>query len=490
MDTVTPEARPADGAGTGRRSRADLAVYGALALVFVLVAVLAPDPGGRFGAWSLLPPAALFAFVLATRRVVEGFVWGSVLAVFLAHRGNLLAAFGDQLFTQLTTRDNLQLIVTLLSIGALVSVLDRSGLSRRFGTWASGLARSGRSASVVTLLASLVLSQDGYLSVSTSGAAMSGVNERLGRPRLFTAYLVRTGAVPGSAFNPLATGSVFVAGLLVVNGYVDADHQVSGYAGLIPYMFYPIAALLVGFLAASGVLPPLGGMRRAMRETPTGNAPEQEPTVIADGGRTPHLLNFFGLLAVLVGFTLALGSIQEALLVTLVVAAVALVVQRAFTPGSYLQAVVDGMKDMLELALIMTLAFVFVAALGETGFTGFIISGVSGNVPPQLLPGFIFVLFGITEFLVTLNWSLYLLALPVVIPLATGIGADEPLTIAALISAGLWGATACITSDIGLLTTFATKVEVFRHWVTNLPYQAIAWALAAVAFFVAGPVLT
>jgi Na+/H+ antiporter NhaC len=100
----------------------------------------------------------------------------------------------------------------------------------------------------------------------------------------------------------------------------------------------------------------------------------------------------------------------------------------------------------------------------------------------------IFVLFGITEFLVTLNWSLYLLALPVVIPLAQQSGANANLVIAALVSAGLWGATVCITSDVGLLNTFTTRTKVFQHWATNLPYQAIAWALAVVAYLVAGVV--
>lgn len=463
--------------------RRDPIAYGLLLLAVIFAAIAGP---GLSGAWSLLPPLMLFVFVLATQRVVEGFVWGSALAVFMTHQWDFVTAYNDSLFTQLTNADNLWLIITLLSIGALVAVLERSGLSARFGEWVARLAKTGRAASVTTLLAALFLSQDGYLSISTTGAAMSGANERVGRSRLFTAYLIRTGAIPGSAFNPLATGSVFVAGLLVINGYVSAGNEVAGYAQLIPYMFYPMAALLVGFLVATGVIPPLGAMRRHMVPE---DIEEQSQETRTDE-RQPRLINFFGALVVLVTFTLATGSIQMSLLITLALAAIVFVVQKLFTPEGYLDAVIEGMKEMLSLALIMAMAFIFVAALDELGFTDFVISRVSGNVPAAMLPVLVFVLFGITEFLVTLNWSLYLLALPVVIPLAQQAGANPNLTIAALISAGLWGATSCITSDVGLLNTFTTRTQVFQHWVTNLPFQAIAWVLAAVAYLVAGVVLS
>ncbi|MEU6541557.1 Na+/H+ antiporter NhaC family protein [Streptomyces sp. NPDC047000] len=463
-------------------SRRDQCAYGLLLIALVVTALAGTDV---HGAWSLLPPVMLFVFVLITQRVVEGFVWGSALAVFMTHGWGFMTTYNDTLFKQLTNHDNLWLIITLLSIGGLVAVLERSGLSARFGEWVAGLAKTGRAASITTLLASLFLSQDGYLSISTTGAAMSGANERVGRSRLFTAYLIRTGAIPGSAFNPLATGSVFVAGLLVINGHVKAGDEVAGYAQLIPFMFYPMAALLVGFLAAVGVIPPLGAMRRHMTVDPA----EAEAEQTVGEGRRPRLINFFLALALLVTFTLWTGSIQISLLITLALAAVAFVAQKLFTPEGYLDTVIEGMKDMLSLALIMSLAFVFVAALDDLGFTKFVVSRVSGNVPAALLPVLIFVLFGITEFLVTLNWSLYLLALPVVIPLAQQADANPNLVIAALISAGLWGATSCITSDVGLLNTFTTRTKVFQHWLTNLPYQAIAWVLAAVAYLVAGVVM-
>ena len=98
----------------------------------------------------------------------------------------------------------------------------------------------------------------------------------------------------------------------------------------------------------------------------------------------------------------------------------------------------------------------------------------------------IFLIFSTTEFLVTLNWSLYIMAIPILLEISQSVGANTPLTIAALISAGLWGATACITSDIGLLTAYSTKVKVYDHFKTKLPYCVMAWVISAIAYLVGG----
>lgn len=464
----------------------ELIVYTLLAAVFVIVGVFAPTAGEVYGPWSLLPPAVLFLFVLSTHRVIEGFLWGTLLAVFTFHHGNLLTGVTDGLFAQLTNPDNLWLIIVLLSIGALIGVLDHSGSSHAFGAWATRLARTSRAARIVSFAAPLALSNDAYLGTSTTGAAMTPVNERFGTPRPMTAYLVRSAAVPGSAFNPISTGSVFVAGLLVVNGYAVQGEELAAYVALIPFMFFPAATLLVALAVALGILRPLGAMRQAFAE------PAQ--TEDADAGTTPEprttgVLYFFLPVLVLIVTAFTMGSIQPALFVTLAVTGLLYVARRVVTPEGYVEGALAGMRDMLPLAVIMATAFVLVDAISALGFTDYVISAIGGNISAAFLPVILFVLFGLTEFLVTLNWSLYLLAIPVVIPLSQQLGADPNLSIAALVCAGLWGVTACLTSDVGMLTAFSSRLSVYRHWITNLPYQLIAFVLAAAAFLVAGLVL-
>ncbi|WP_228518052.1 Na+/H+ antiporter NhaC family protein [Curtobacterium sp. VKM Ac-1376] len=473
---------------TGLRRYRNVLVYAGLAVLFVVIGVGTRPHADWYGAWSVIPPVALFVFVLVTQRVVEGFIWGAVLAVFMYEHGDLLDGFDAALFKQLTTEDNLWLIIVLLSIGAFIGVLDRSGASAAFGRWAARLARNSTAAKIVTLAIPLALSNDAYLATSTSGAAMATVNERFRTPRLFTAFLVRSAAVPGSAFNPVATGSVFVAGLLVVNHVATKTDQVAAYAALIPFMFFPMASVLVAVLAAVGGVPPIGPMKRAFAD-PSANVFVEDGTGERTAEPTGRVWNFFLPVLVLIAATIALGSIQTGLLIALAAAGVLYVAQRTVSPDDFVESALAGMRDMLPLAVIMAAAFVLVLGIGDLGFTTYVIQSIGTGIPPALLPVMLFVLFGITEFLVTLNWSLYILALPIVIPLAQQLGADQEMSIAALVCAGLWGTTVCLTSDVGLLNAFSTRVVVFAHWRSNLVYQLIAFVLAAVAFLVVGLVV-
>jgi Na+/H+ antiporter NhaC len=134
----------------------------------------------------------------------------------------------------------------------------------------------------------------------------------------------------------------------------------------------------------------------------------------------------------------------------------------------------------------MAIAFVLVSFIADLDFAGFVIQHVSGVVAPAWLPLVVFLVFGVTELLVTLNWSLYILLIPVLVALCEQTGANLWATVAALLGAGTWGLTASISSDVGLLTASSTEVGLFRHWITNLPYQVVAFVVAAAGFAVVG----
>ena len=120
------------------------------------------------------------------------------------------------------------------------------------------------------------------------------------------------------------------------------------------------------------------------------------------------------------------------------------------------------------------------------GFAPYIVGLTAHVLSPKLLPFIIFVVFAITEFLVSFNWSLYMMALPIVIPLAAATGANPYLTIAALICAGIWGSQGCLYSDGALVAAAATKTDVYEASTTAIQYTVIAVVLSAVCFLVAG----
>jgi Na+/H+ antiporter NhaC len=471
-----------------------VAAYVGLAMVFVLVLAAAPHgDGAGYGAWSLLPAVTLFVFILVTQQVIEGFLWASLLGAVMVARGDFFGFWIDRLYTEVSNPDNLWLLVLLLCVGGLIGVFEHLGLTASFAQQAARLARGARRSSLVTILATALLSNDSYLSTSGVGVSMTPVNRGFGLPRPFSAMLIRSTAEPTCTLNPIGSTPVLVAGLLVTAGLATADGQLSAYLHVIPYLFFAMAVVLVAVLAAAGVLPALGGMRRELAAAAADDAApaEGDGRAATDGAdaaptRRPHWANLVASIGAVIVGTLVTGDVQQAFLIALAVTCVLLLVQRLTTPSGYLDAVVEGMKDIFSLVMLLGIALVLVSIISDLDFAGFVVDHVSGVVAPAWLPLVVFCAFGATEALVTLNWSLYILLIPVLVTLSEHTGANPYATVAALVSAGTWGLTAAISADVGLLTASSTEVGVFRHWITNLPYQAIAFVLAALGYVVVG----
>lgn len=469
-------------------------MYAVLFLTFVYVGLFINAGMEDYGAYSLIPPILMFLFILTTHKVLEGFLWGSVLAIFMKYKAATLLTFNDKLFAQVTNPDNLWLIIVLLLIGGVIAVLDKSGASAVFGKWVSQKAKTSKAAQLLTFILPIALSNDAYLGTSTTGATMTPINDKHKTPREFTSFIIRGTAVPANIFNPISTVAIFIAGLLQVNNFAAEGKGTQAYIGLLPYMFFTGALLVIVLLTILGVIPKIGPMKKAFSRSKEGiDLSEEEAATTVEAAeennkqKSPHIINFFIPIASLVAATIYFeGNIQIGALVTLIITGILFVVQGIFSTEEYLDTILEGMKDMLMLAVIMATAFILVDSITELGFSNYIVEAASSKVAAEFLPFIIFVMFSATEFLVTLNFSLYILAIPVLVPLAEIVGANGGLVIAALISAGIWGTTTSITSDIGLLNAYSSRIPLFRHFISNLPYQIMAWIIAMIAYLVAG----
>ncbi|WP_432543700.1 Na+/H+ antiporter NhaC family protein [Kineococcus sp. SYSU DK002] len=466
-------------AGRRRPTRRTASAYAGLVVVLA-VSLLAPSgTDASYGWWSLLPAVTLFAFVLTTHRVIEGFLWSGLLATVIIYRGSVATAWFDALFGQITDADNAGLLVRLAAIGGLIGVFERTGLATSFARAAGRLARGPRTAGIVTVVLTLLLSNDSYVSASGVTVSLAPVNRRFGLPRTFTASLVRTAGETANTLNPIGTTPVLVAGLLVAAGY--GTDQLSTYLGVLPYLFHSMAAVVIALLLAARVLPVVGPLRADFR------AAAADPAQAAAGtGRLPHALNFLAPVVVVIATSLTTGNIELGFLLGILLTGALLVVQGWTTIAGYVDTVIEGMKDIFPLILLMALAFVLVHGISTLNFTEFVVQHVDGAIAPQWLPLIIFAIFAVTEMLVTLNWSLYILMVPVLVQLCAQTGASVPATVAAVLSAGTLGISAAISSDVGLLTASSARIPLYRHWITNLPYQVAAAAVAAAGFVVVG----
>jgi Na+/H+ antiporter NhaC len=161
-------------------------------------------------------------------------------------------------------------------------------------------------------------------------------------------------------------------------------------------------------------------------------------------------------------------------------------VQRLVTASEFADLAVRGIKNMLFPLVLVILAFVFAEANEQIGFTAYVITSVAPLMSPALMPAITFMVLGATEFITGTNWGMYVIALPIVIPLAQQIGADPILVVAAVLSAGVFGSHICFYSDATILSSAATGCDNFEHAVTQLPFGLLAAGLSTLAFLAAG----
>jgi len=134
----------------------------------------------------------------------------------------------------------------------------------------------------------------------------------------------------------------------------------------------------------------------------------------------------------------------------------------------------------------MYLAFIFADMNVQIGFTAFVIDTATPLMSPKTLPFVLFIILGAQQFITGTNWGMYIIALPIVIPLSMNVGANMPLAIGALLSAGVFGSHICFYSDATVLTSAACGCDNFKHAWTQMPYGFLAAGISGIAFLAAG----
>jgi len=239
----------------------------------------------------------------------------------------------------------------------------------------------------------------------------------------------------------------------------------------------------------------VGSMKKAVERVSNGGslAPEGREKIDIHHGKdnseikTTSIWNMIIPIVVLIGSTAAFGiEMQYGVIFTVAFLYLFYLLQNVMNAEEFVDTCVDGFKNMLLPLLLMVLAFLFARVNSEIHFTEYVITSATKLVVPKLVPVIIFIALSITEFITGTNWGMYVIALPIVIPLAKTMGVNIPLTVAAVLSAGVFGSHICFYSDATVVTSAATGCDNMQHAVSQLPYGLIAAAISAMLFLIAG----
>ena len=201
----------------------------------------------------------------------------------------------------------------------------------------------------------------------------------------------------------------------------------------------------------------------------------------------PKISNLFLPILVLVGSTIMMDcDMQLGVLITLGFMFILYMWQGVMSAEEFTDIALEGLKNMIMPLMLMVLAFLFAEVNEQISFTYYVITSATNLVTPQLLPFVVFIALAITEFITGTNWGMFIIALPIVIPLAQTLDSDVTLAVSAVLSAGVFGSHVCFYSDATVITSSATGCNNFDHALTQAPYGILAAVISSLFFLVTG----
>lgn len=474
-------------------------------LATVFLTSMLPSDNAEPGIFSLVPAIFLIIYIFATQRILEALILSSLIGFIMVSRpavqsgeswiANTFSNFSDGLLNVMMSEDIAWLIIVCGLMGSIISLIEKAGGSYAFGEWIAAKAKTRKSSLMCTWFLGVVVFIDDYLNSLTVGSCMTTLTDKHKVPREFLSYVVDSTAAPLCVVIPISTWAVFCSRILESNGWAPQGEGMLYFIKTIPYNFYGWIAALMVPLVIFGIIPVFGPMKQAFHRVAQGGplAPAGSEKIDIRAGKNnvvptnPKMFNLFVPIAVLIISTVIMNfDMQMGVLATLVYMFISYMWQGVMTAEEFWDVSLEGLKNMMMPILLMILAFLFAEVNEQIHFTYFVITSATKVITPALLPLIVFIALAITEFITGTNWGMYIIALPIVIPLAQNLGADVTLAVSAVLSAGVFGSHICFYSDATVITSSATGCNNFDHAFTQAPYGLLAAAISAIFFLISG----
>jgi tetracycline resistance efflux pump len=461
---------------------------------------------------SLLPPLLAIVMALWTQQVYPSLFAGIWLGWTILDAGNPLTGLRDAVQACIDVfkdEGNTRVIAFSAAVGALLAFTQRSGGVDGFIHWVTTRrhVRSARGAQLLAAALGCGIFVESNITCLVTGAVARPLFDRYRLSREKLAYVCDSTSAPVCMLIPMNGWGAYVIALLA-NQHVE--NPVSVLVSTIPLNFYSLAAVIyVLFIAASGKdWGPMARAERRARDTGKLIRDGGKPLVSTDvlnlsskPGATPRARNMLvplGVMVAMIPIGLAITgngsfmagsgstSVLWAVLAAIAVAAAMYSWECLFTFGELMELFFQGVGGLMPLALLMMFAFAIGATCGELQ-TGIYSAGVAkGLLSAPWVPVTLFLLSGFIAFSTGTSWGTFAIMLPIAVPLAGSLGAHLPLSVAAVLSGGVFGDHCSPISDTTIISSMAAGSDHIDHVKTQLPYALAMAAPSALVFFVLG----
>lgn len=447
-----------------------------------------------YGILSCIPITVLIIGAVITKRMPEMIILSSIIGAAMVFKTDFLAGFVGQIYGALTNSSYQFLLILLLGFGGIIKLFEKSGALQGFGKALEKIAKGPKQSLVVAWIMSIIMFVDDYLNVLATASSMRGITDKNGIPREHLAYAVNSMGACVCVLIPFSSWAVFAIGIMSEQGLGFTD-----YVKAIPYMFFPLLAVVVCLLVGIGVIPKVGLIKKGYERVANGGPvllhEESAGASIVGGGTEAEgdepapttALNFFiPIIVLIVVMILCNNDVVSGIIAAVACQLVMYVAQRIMTLGEFINNFFEGLAGMAPLAFIIMFAYMLNQSNDAMGFTPYLLGVLTKTIPPVLLPMLAFVIVAAVAFATASFWILIVLTIPIFVPLAVTMGIDPVIIVAAIMSGVAFGSKFCFYSDAVFMTSAGTGVAPMTQIKAVAPYVLGSAVLAAIAFLIVG----
>lgn len=445
-----------------------------------------------YGLLTLLPVFVVIVLAIITRSSFEPLIVGILVGCIIVYRGDFLTKFIEHLTTALTDKNSGWVILVCMLYGSLITMMIRGGGTAGFSNFLLRYVHNRRSALVSSWILGILIFVDDYLHSMAVGAAMKKITDKFLISRELLAYVVHATSAPLCILLPISTWSIFISGIIEKEGVVPEGQGMIGYMHAIPYMAFGFVGVLLVLLVTLGWFPIIGKMKQAEKRAAggvtippdSGSAllvPDEEPPAKAKLGY--FIFPMVVLIATTVYFDF--DALKGALITNFFVFGY-LFFDRALTLRQLSDAILSGFNTILFPIILVILAFALKLVNDDLHLVQYVIAHVEPFMSKEMFPAIAFLTLATIAFLTGSSWDLYVIAIPLMVPLANILGANVWVSISVVVCAGAFGSNTGFFSDSTILSASSAQVPTMQHALTQLPYALIALAVSVLVYVIIG----
>ncbi|MBV7433821.1 sodium:proton antiporter [Cardiobacteriaceae bacterium TAE3-ERU3] len=450
------------------------------------------EPGSDWGWYSLLPTLLVIITAIISRRPFESMIAGGVAGLVMLDPGNLISPFAENISSIVGNETIVWVVLVCGLMGGFIRLLEISGCLDGFSGWMQNLIKSRRQSMIATFFIGVAVFIDDYLNCLAVSSSVKKLTDHYHVSREKLAYIVDSTAAPMCIIVPISTWAVYFSGLLEENGMAEKDHGMLLYIQSIPFMAYAWVCLLLVFLVIIGVVGDYGPMKKAEARAKAGQPvpPESIGEGLSADTRARrkvsfrvNMFNFVFPMVLLVASTVYYDiDLLQGVILTCAVTVVLFYVQGLLGFEEQVEAIFDGFKIMLYPLAAVIAGFFIKNINDQLGMTEYVVNSLIPYMNNVTFPAIIFASMALIVFSTGSSWGVFVISIPLVVPIAHELGTHLPLVAGALLSASAFGSHACFFSDSSLLAAKGSGCSPMAHAFSQFPYAVIGAVVTILVF--------